>query len=518
MQEYLQAYAEQFGLVPRLRLNTEVIHARQDAHNGSWTLRTRNRLTGADNPAGTFGHLVVANGIFSDPLMPDFAGVQEFAAAGGRVHHTSAVHELEEARNRHVVVVGYGKSSCDIAAALDEVSASTSVVARHLLWKIPRRFAGLLNHKHLLLTRLGEGLFRYISPVGVEKFLHGPGRPVRNAMLGGLQSLITHQLGLRRLGLVLDGSLETIARSTVSLVTEDFYEKVAAGTIQVHPNTEIARLTARDGFPAVELTDGTVVRADLVVCGTGFQQRVPFLDQDVQDRLRGFPGGQARLLADLRAKPVQRADRLRRVGIQGAASPEVVRPRLGSTRWVDVAQRDQEVRQGAREGAQVADPFGLGRLARQPPTYRPRVGVGRGRLPEGDGDRQLGRQDRQSALLLLHGGGVVRGSGQAHGEILAQAEGAVVPPVQLDRPEGQMLPPRKLLRDQLGDEVDADVEFGLVRRFGLRLRGASPPDHEHLLEIEVRGPVCGTSSWSGRASSGWLAVPAARLPPRRAGR
>lgn len=277
VQAYLQSYAERFGLLGMLRLNTEVVSAGPRAEGG-WTITT---TEGSD----TADHLVVANGIFSEPAVPEFPGAAEFRAAGGRLCHTSEFTELDDARGRDVLVVGYGKSSCDIAVALAEVATSTTVVARELLWKMPRRLAGVLNYKFLLLTRLGEGLFRYIRPIGFERFLHGRGRALRNAMIGSLEGQIVRQLKLKRLGLVPDGTLEDIARSTVSLATEGFHEGVVDGTIAVHRDTVITRLGVRDGRPVAELPDGTVLPADVVVCGTGFHQRVPFLPADVQARI-----------------------------------------------------------------------------------------------------------------------------------------------------------------------------------------------------------------------------------------
>ena len=49
--------------------------------------------------------------------MPDFAGAEEFRAGGGRICHTSEFTEVEDARGKDVLVVGYGKSSCDVANA-----------------------------------------------------------------------------------------------------------------------------------------------------------------------------------------------------------------------------------------------------------------------------------------------------------------------------------------------------------------------------------------------------------------
>lgn len=278
VQDYLHAYAEHFGLLEKVRLNTEVHTAVLDG--ATWTV----------NGSETFDHLVVANGIFSEPKLPDYPGLDDFTKAGGRLCHASEFTEIEDARGKDVVVVGYGKSSCDVAVALSEVATSTRVVARELLWKMPRKLGGVLNYKYLLLTRLGEGLFRYHTPAGFEKFLHGPARPVRDTMLGSIQTVVTRQLKLQDIGLVPEGTIERIARSTVSLVTEDFFEKAGTGAIAVHRDMEISRLLEKDGGPAVELADGTVVPADVIVCGTGFQQRVPFLDAATQAALHDERG------------------------------------------------------------------------------------------------------------------------------------------------------------------------------------------------------------------------------------
>src|SRR3989344_1996563 len=88
VQAYLQSYAEHFGLVPFLRMSTTVESAVLDEEAGVWTV---------------------------------------------------------QARGKHVLVVGYGKASCDVANAIAADSASTTVLARHLIWKIPKKFMNVLN-------------------------------------------------------------------------------------------------------------------------------------------------------------------------------------------------------------------------------------------------------------------------------------------------------------------------------------------------------------------------------------
>lgn len=164
MQAYLCRYAEAFGLSKHIRLRTRIDRAQYDDAVGQWIL-TATETSGSAPPVQAghrFDFLVVCNGIFSTPSIPEFPGAREFVNAGGRICHTSEFTHLEEARGKQVIIVGYGKSSCDVANATAEISAATHVVVRGLIWKIPKRIANTVNFKYLFLTRMGEALFRYI--------------------------------------------------------------------------------------------------------------------------------------------------------------------------------------------------------------------------------------------------------------------------------------------------------------------------------------------------------------------
>jgi len=246
---------------------------------------TSREVGGDETRTEEFEYLVVANGIFCEPFVPPYDGVADHERAGGRLCATSEFSGLEDARGKDVVVVGYGKSACDVAFEISKVAATTTVVARKLLWKMPKKLGNRLNYKYLMLTRMGEALFPYVELRGFERFLHGVGKPVRDLMLGTLQAVVVRQLRLRELGLVPEGSFERIARSTVSLATDGFYDRVAEGKISVLRDRTIVRLLERDGRPSAELSTGEVIPADLVICGTGFRQVVPFFSDELQERL-----------------------------------------------------------------------------------------------------------------------------------------------------------------------------------------------------------------------------------------
>jgi cation diffusion facilitator CzcD-associated flavoprotein CzcO len=276
VQAWLVAYAKKFGVDRVLRLNTEVVGASRVA--GGWTLQLHD---GAED----FDRLVVANGVFCEPNLPQYPGVEEFTAAGGRLISGTDLHDAEQARGKHVVMIGYGKSACDVTVEVSQVAAGTHVIARQLLWKVPRRIAGVVNFKYLLLTRMGEALFRYAHLRGMEKFLHGPGNGLRRRMLNSLGTASIRQYKLKELGLVPRGAMEDIIKGAIGLASEGFFEGVEAGRIVVHRDMTVVRLFADEGRPMAELADGTRLPADLVICSTGFRQGVPFLDDEVQGRL-----------------------------------------------------------------------------------------------------------------------------------------------------------------------------------------------------------------------------------------
>ena len=284
VQAWLASYAGAFVLDPHLRLDTEVVKASRADGGTTWALHLRDTRDGSRS-SETFDRLVVANGVFSEPNLPAFPGLAEFTAAGGELKAGTEIHDAAAAEGKHVLVVGYGKSACDVTVPVSEVAASTDVIARQLLWKVPRRIGGFLNFKFLLLTRMGEALFRYAYLRGMEKFLHGPGNGLRRNMLNSIGSVSRRQFKLRELGLVPAGAMEDIVKGAIGLATEGFFEGVAAGRIRVHRDTQISRLSASGGRPCAELADGTVLPADLVICATGFTQGVPFLDDDVQRKL-----------------------------------------------------------------------------------------------------------------------------------------------------------------------------------------------------------------------------------------
>lgn len=268
---YLESYAQQHDLIERIHLGVEV--ERAELAGDVWRLRLRS-ATGRSEVEVDW--LVAANGVFSTPHVPSWPGRADFAAAGGRVVVPSDVGDGALFDDADVVVVGWGKTACDIAAGTATRARSTEVVARTLTWKYPKAIGlGPLTFRHIVLTRAGERLIggRYRDPTGRILLSRLPERVPRKLLGRMIARAIDRRTGLSGLGLRprLDVSAST------GLVTEGFFEAVGDGRIRVHREQIVSELAADGGRPVVVLADGTRLPADVVVAATGYEQRLDFL-------------------------------------------------------------------------------------------------------------------------------------------------------------------------------------------------------------------------------------------------
>jgi dimethylaniline monooxygenase (N-oxide forming) len=240
---YLESYAERFGLLERIRLETNVESARRRA-DGIWEVeleRGERRLYDA---------LVVANGHHSEPLGPqppipgEFDGVQI---------HAAEYDAPEPFAGKRVVVVGLGNSALDIAVDLGPVAERTFLAARRGAHILPHRLQGIPADQIELRP---------------PNWLPGPLR----ARLGG--ALFVH--ALRREGRQpedygLPAPAHKLHQAHPSQ-SDEIFEAIAAGRVQPRPG-----LASLEG-ERVRFADGSVAEADAIVYCTGYRVSFPFLD------------------------------------------------------------------------------------------------------------------------------------------------------------------------------------------------------------------------------------------------
>lgn len=145
----LESYVEKNDLSNCIALNTKVTNIIDESDPsstpeqfGKFTIETSFNSSPPSYEKETYDHVVICNGIFSEGAVPNYPGRPAFEEAGGKIIHTSSAGSLEDLKGQQVVVVGYGKSSCDVANTVADKSrgaASTTLVARRLIWKLPRK-------------------------------------------------------------------------------------------------------------------------------------------------------------------------------------------------------------------------------------------------------------------------------------------------------------------------------------------------------------------------------------------
>lgn len=282
VQAYLAAYADHFGVAKHVRLRTVVRHAAPVADG--WTVRSA-PLDGGGARTERFHYLAVCNGVFSDPFIPGFRGLDAFREAGGTVLHSTEFRDAAQVRGKHVVVVGGAKSACDAAMAALPDAARTTLVFRHAKWKMPKRFLGVVPLRYVLTTRFSEALFRGRELRGVEKGLHTVGAPGVWLFWRGVETVLRATYRLGAAGMVPRERIEDVVSCALSLETDGMYAAVREGRLGAR------QAGVRGLHPGqVELDTGERLPADVVVFGTGFRQDVPFLDDSVRSTVRDAAG------------------------------------------------------------------------------------------------------------------------------------------------------------------------------------------------------------------------------------
>jgi cyclohexanone monooxygenase len=255
---YFQRCADEHGLRPHLKLNTEIRSARWDDPTRRWCLTTM------DGEQHHFNIVVSAVGLFTRPLFPDLVEEEPFT---GTVMHSSRWDHSVALEGARVAVLGTGSTASQLVPELAEVAGKLYSVQRSATWILPkpdRRYTGrerwILAHvplaKKLYRTRLWLRSEANISVIehGSEKT-----QEFTAIALGMLENTVSdqelrrkltpdHPMGCKRLVFSSD-YLPALTRPNVEVVTSP------------------ARcLRAR----SLVTEDGAEREVDVVVCATGY--------------------------------------------------------------------------------------------------------------------------------------------------------------------------------------------------------------------------------------------------------
>ncbi|NMF85955.1 FAD-dependent oxidoreductase [Nodosilinea sp. P-1105] len=278
---YLEAYAEHFGITPHIRLGTEVISvARRRAESSLSHPGFRLEVQPGEDAAAPEVHdvdwVVVCNGVFSVPHIPQLQGQETFA---GWVFHSSQLSHPEIIRGQRVIVVGAGKSALDCATFAAHEAASSTLVFRKPHWMVPRYFSDIRVDR-VLFNRFSEQIFpTYHSASSLERALRWGATP-----LIGLWKMTVSYV-VKRLSHIPDAMVPAIA-ATDGLenngIGAEFYGVLQQGLVHI----KSAQIVAYSGPDTVQLDTGEQLEADGVIFATGWQQRISFLSADLLQKIQ----------------------------------------------------------------------------------------------------------------------------------------------------------------------------------------------------------------------------------------
>merc|ERR1711998_81211 len=92
----------------------------------------------------------------------------------GQIIHCADYLDLEVAKDKHTISVGYGKSAFDCAQISAKVGKSSTMLFREAHWPVPRKILGLVPFEYATFSRFGAGclLPAYPKQGCIERLVH----------------------------------------------------------------------------------------------------------------------------------------------------------------------------------------------------------------------------------------------------------------------------------------------------------------------------------------------------------
>jgi dimethylaniline monooxygenase (N-oxide forming) len=254
---YLNRYADHFDLRPRIRLRTRVMGVKQSP-GGGWSIRTREH-DGVEQEV-IYPYVVVASGRFNKPRIPEVPGLESFTGASGVTH---AFHYKEPHRyvGQRVLVAGCAVSALEIASDLAMLGAARVVTTNRRQRYVVQKIVAGVPIEHLMHTREAANLHTQSPQAAAAELKHlivaTSGSP---EAFGALRP---------------DGD---VAKAGVTQC-QHYLPLVAEGRIGVRP-----WMTSVEG-QTITFSDGAREDFDGLIFGTGFDLNLPFLSEDLRQRL-----------------------------------------------------------------------------------------------------------------------------------------------------------------------------------------------------------------------------------------
>ena len=250
IRDYIRGFGRQFGLYDHVQFNTTVLKAQLRADQ-RWDVSL------SDGREMTYDGLICAPGVTWHPSVPRLPGQDDFP---GEVRHSVTFKDGLEFRDKRVLIVGAGNSGVDIACDAARHADQAFLSVRRGYRYVPKHIGGLPTDAVL------NG---YLDP------------PKGMSLSGDASELIDALVGdLTRLGLP---APDHDALASHPIMNNQVLHHLSHGDLLAKPDVE--RLTA-DG---VVFKDGSVEQIDVVLLATGYEYKVPFIDDDLLVLKSGHP-------------------------------------------------------------------------------------------------------------------------------------------------------------------------------------------------------------------------------------
>jgi lysine/ornithine N-monooxygenase len=235
MLEYLESYSGHFDLLEQIMFNTAVEQV-SPLSDGLWQVALSN------GERRVYDGVIVCNGHHWDRRWPKFEG-----SFDGELIHSKDYKDPSQLSGKRVLVIGGGNSGCDIVCEAARVASIAHLSLRRGYWFLPKTFYGVPTAE-LLNTWM---------PVWMQRIYI---RLLLKIVVGDYSDY-----GLMKPD-------HKIFEHHPTINTE-LLHYLKHGKIHPHPDVKCI-----DGH-TVEFIDGTKQEFDLIVCATGFNVSIPFLQE-----------------------------------------------------------------------------------------------------------------------------------------------------------------------------------------------------------------------------------------------
>ncbi len=253
---YALEVARRHRVLDRIQTGADVLEARWDEDAQRWRVRT----TAGDWSAQA---LISATGPWSEPVLPDVPGLDDFA---GTVFHSSRWDHDHDLAGERVAVIGNGASAVQFVPQIRKQAEHVTVYQRTAQWVLPKPDRGITGAERTLFRRLplAQRALREALYYGFELGGVAERHP---RLLAGLQAVAHRHLrrNVRDPELLRSLTPDHTLGCKRILLSNDWYPALTQPNVELVPH---AVTEVRPG--GIVAADGVERPADTLILGTGF--------------------------------------------------------------------------------------------------------------------------------------------------------------------------------------------------------------------------------------------------------